>query len=136
MRRSLRRALSLPEVLGVLAMIGVLCISVTPHFLQAGKANRLSKLRFNLQKLRQKVDDYRARQGQPPGRLEDVMLPGERMPENPFHASTSKFRARRVKRTDADPPLAHEMTAMNMGGWLYNPETGGVWVDHSQHVIE
>jgi len=136
MKRSQRKGLSLPEIVGVIVMIGVLCAAVTPHFLQAHTASRISKLRFNLQKLRQQIDDFRTRHGRPPENLADALIQqDETIPENPFSVAPPEFRAR-VRQIDSDPPLPRDMTSSVRGGWLYNPKTGGIWPDHARHLFE
>jgi type II secretory pathway pseudopilin PulG len=137
-KQTLRRTgISLPEVIGVFAMLVVLSTAITPHLRQVREASRLSKLRFNLQKLRKRIDDYRNRNGgHPPAELEDAFedSPTE-IPENPFSNSYAGMR-NRTKKIDSDAPLPRQVTASGFGGWLYNPRTGGIWADHGQFLYE
>ena len=138
MKSSLKKGISIPEIIGIFAMIGILCGAIVPHLLQTHEASQLSKLRFNLKKLRQKIDDYRNRQGRPPVRLADALVDEEdspRLPDNPLSNAFEGHR-NRVKKIDSDPPLVGDVTDSGMGGWLYNPRTGGVWPDHLDHLSE
>lgn len=143
MKNSLKRGITVPELVGIIAMIGVLCGSVVPHLLQTREASRLSKLRFNLKKLRKKIDDYRVRYGRPPAKLTDLKgassepdeTPMLALPENPLSEAFEGER-NRVKKIDSDPPLESDVTVSGVGGWLYNPETGGIWPDHPKFFSE
>ena len=35
-----------------------------------------------------------------------------------------------VRRIFHDPPRVSDVTPDSQGGWLYNPQTGRVWIDH------
>lgn len=138
MRQLLKKGISVPEVVGIFAMLGVLCGAVTPHLINVREATQLSKLRFNLQKLRQKIDDYRNRHGKPPEELSRVFTKDTSqsiVPPNPVSNALEGLR-NRVKKIDCDPPSPRHVTKSGMGGWLYNPMTGGVWADHMRFVTE
>lgn len=142
MKSSLRKGVSLAELLGVVAMLGVLCMAITPHLLQASESSRRAKLRFNLEKLRQRIEDYRTRHGRPPAHPKDAYemdayetVESAEIPENPISNGLAGHR-HRVKKISADPPTIDEVTASGMGGWLYNPETGGIWADHERYLDE
>lgn len=134
MSRLLRKGLNLAEVLGIFAMVGVLCGAIIPHLFKVREASQVSKLRFNLQKLRKRIEDYQGRTGTPPKNLNEA-IESEELPENPLSTSTEGFR-NRVKRIDVDPPLPKHVTSAERGGWLYNPATGGVWPDHPRFLDE
>lgn len=136
MTRSLRKAMSLAEIVGVMVMLGVLCVAITPHFLQAGKASQLSKLRFNLQKLREKVEAFRTKNGQPPLELQEALDAGEPMPENPFSTAAHPHLRSRVKQIASQSPGSRDITPWEEGGWLYNPASGAIWPDHSLYLDE
>lgn len=141
MKQLLKRGISLPEIVGIFAMLGVLCGAVMPHLVNAREATQLSKLRFNLQKLRQRIDDYRNRNGKPPEDLTEVFKNGSppveltRVPPNPVSRAFEGLR-NQVKKIDIDPPSQQHVTKSGMGGWLYNPVTGGVWADNTRFVSE
>jgi len=136
-KSSLKKGISLAELLGIFAMLGVLCGAITPHLLHVREASRLTKLRFNLEKLRQRIEDYRSRHGRPPDHPIDAFQDvGElAIPENPISNGADGYRYQ-VKKIDSDPPAIHQVTASGMGGWLYNPETGGIWPDHERFLEE
>ena len=134
MNRLLRKGLNLAEVVGIFAMLGVLCGAIMPHLLKVREASQVSKLRFNLQKLRKRIEDYQTRTGDPPASLAEA-IDSQELPENPLSTSSEGFR-NRVKRINEDPPQARHVTSAGRGGWLYNPATGGVWPDHDRFLHE
>lgn len=134
MKRLIRKSLNLAEVIGIFTMIGVLCGAFIPHILRVREANRTSKLRFNLQKLRKRVEIYKTQSGRPPEDLSAAVKPDSGVPENPF-ASTPDF-SKKVREIESDPPIPQDVSSSGAGGWLYNPNTGGVWADHPQFVGE
>lgn len=136
MKHILKKGVSLPEVIGIFAMLGVLCVTIAPHVINVREASQLSRLRFNLQKLRKRIDDYRNRHGQPPKNLEQAFADAtEALPVSPVSNSV-EGRRNRVKRIDSDPPLEDHFTNSGMGGWLYNPKTGGIWADNKHFASE
>ena len=152
MVRRFKRGITIAELIGIFAMLGVLCAAVTPHFFEFREANRLSKLRFTLDKLRQRIDDYRQRHGFPPHELADAFAdtevpkhlrdvdnPGDDHPsevfENPMSNAAIGSR-NRVKNIQVDPPDVENATRSGLGGWLYNPTTGGVWADAESFLDE
>ena len=54
------------------------------------------------------------------------------LPENAFSEAISGCR-NQVRLIESDPPEAMHVTPGNLGGWLYNPQTGGVWIDHQEY---
>ncbi len=146
MKQLLKKGISLPEVVGIFAMLGVLCGAVMPHLINVRKATQLSKLRFNLQNLRQRIDDYRNRHGKPPEELTEVYDHRAELkkieavtdtvpPPNPVSRALTGLR-NRVKKIDSHPPSPQHITKSGTGGWLYNPATGGVWADNVRFVSE
>jgi len=149
----LKRGITIAELIGIFAMLSVLCAAVTPHLLEVREANKLSMLRFKLQKLRQRIDDYRHRHGHPPKELGDAFAESENavppdlngdhqskgnpneIPENPLSNAMSGSR-NRVKNINVDPPGVEQVTGAGLGGWLYNPITGGVWADSESFLDE
>ncbi len=132
MKRLLRKGLNVAELIGIFAMVGVLCGVITPHLLKVKRAGQVSKLRFNLQKLRKRIEAYQSREGKPP---EDVTLALETdgVPDNPLSKSDDR---NYVKRIQSDPPSGRDLSPSGSGGWLYNPRTGGIWADHPTFVAE
>ena len=83
MVNKLRAGITIPELIGVFALLGVLCAAIVPHLLEFREASRLSMLRFQLEKLRLRIDEYRQRTGQPPEKLGELFnRPTEPVPEN------------------------------------------------------
>ncbi len=160
MANKLKRGITIAELIGIFAMLGVLCIAVTPHLWEFREAKKLSALRFTLEKLRQRIDDYRHRHGQPPKELGDAFAeskldqPGgvvKRAADNassdfPIEDSCEVFEnpmsnaaigsRNRVKNISVDPPGVEHVTRSGLGGWLYNPTTGGVWADAESFLDE
>ena len=118
-------------------MLGVLCAAITPHLVEIREASRLSKLRFNLERLRQKIDDYRQRTGHAPETLDEVFgdEKTQLIPENPV-SNAAADRRNHVKIIDSDPPDLRHVSGRGLGGWLYNPDTGGIWADNESFLVE
>ncbi len=131
-----RKGINVAEVLGIIAMVGVLCGAFVPHLLRVDEADRLSKLRFNLQKLRQRIDDFRSRHGRPPSSPQEAFSeePVEAIPDNPFSVSIDE--KNRVREIYSDEPTVHQAMPAGIGGWLYNPVSGKVWPDHADFLSE
>ena len=126
--------ITIAEFVGVFAMLGVLFAAMAPHLLAVDEASRLAKLRFNLEKLRLRIDEYRQNRGSAPPRLSDA-LPGSPLLENPLSKAPAGCR-NRVKLIAIDAPEPQHATKSGLGGWLYNPKTGGIWVDHGAFLSE
>jgi len=149
------RGVSIPEVLIVTIMLFVIAASLMPFFVDAEGDEDQQIARHHLQKLRAVLDRYRLDHlGRFPKKLNDLRWPSdidgriseaadadEIYPIPPYlrslpanMASLAPFGQRnRVRQVDSDPPRSAEITPGNVGGWLYNPETGGVWIDHEQY---
>lgn len=132
-----RNGVNLAELIGICAMLGVLCGAFVPHLLKSHEASQLVKLRFNLQKLRKCLANYRERYGKPPKALAESMLesPNEPLPENPYSLAPEGFR-NRVRLIESEHPRASDLTPGLVGGWLYNPQIGAVWPDHPDFLDE
>lgn len=129
MLRVQKPGITVPELIGILALLGVLYAAVAPHWEAFRQDTQLSQLRFNLERLRTRIDEYRKQYGQPPGHLDDLCVEdGEPICENPLSLAPEKHRGR-TKVIDVDPPTTKQVTPLGFGGWLYNPQTGGVWAD-------
>lgn len=135
MSRVRKNGITVPELLGVFALVGVLCAAIVPQLLELRQATKLSKLRFNLESLRTRIDTYRQRHGRPPSKLEDIASESEPIYENPMSLAPEHLR-NRVKVIAVDPPTDGHLTPYNSGGWLYNPDTGGVWADSAGFLSE
>ena len=131
-----KTGITVPELIGVFALLGVLCAAIVPHLDDFRQATRLSKLRFNLERLRTRIDEYRERHGHPPNCLEKLSEnDGEPIAENPLSMAPERHRGR-VKIIEVDPPTAEDVTPLGFGGWLYNPKTGRIWADTKSYLGE
>lgn len=136
MRHKPKSGITLPELIGVFALVSVLCASLLPHLLEFHQATKLSKLRFNLERLRLRIDEFRYRNGHAPPQLDALFESGHEVVfDNPF--STSEVGAKnRVQVVDVHPPDRSHVSPGGIGGWLYNPSTGGIWADTEPFLEE
>lgn len=149
MKRRLRPAgFTLVEVLIVVVIMAILAATIIPQFSDSTKDAKTATSKFNLHTIRSQIELYKTHHD---GELPSATLieltqstnaagtagtgaafpygPYMReIPANPFtNAST-------VTVVENDPAEAGDVT--EGGGWLYNEETGGIWIDHTDHVTE
>ena len=136
MNKPARAGLSLAELVGVLVMVCILFIALAPQFMRADQDTQLSRLRFDLEQLRERVRQYEDQHGEPPAQLRDVMEDGELLPENPFSLAGTAQKRRAVRAIETAVPRPSDVTPMDVGGWLYAPGTGRIWPDHPDHLGE
>ena len=149
-----RRGVSLPETQLLLLLVAVAGSALAALIWGTDSEDDVFAARHNLLKLRRLVGQYRdEHQGRPPADLAHLLqssnLRGEpsgrpdvsaefpiarylwSLPENPLSEGRPALR-RSVSRISNHPAQASDVTPGNQGGWLYNPQSGGVWVDHKE----
>ena len=155
MQRRRPKGFSVPETTIVGSILTAIAVALLPFLARVNSVDEAHGVGHNLEKLRVEIQRYRADHGgvAPPS-LTHLTLASDAsgrvmpkdgqpvefpfgpylvsLPNNPSSTAPSGRRAR-VRLTTSDPPTATDLTAGNVGGWLYNPTTGGVWVDHDQH---
>lgn len=158
MRRATSQGITWTEVTIVLAIVSVIAVSVVPHFRNLSHLSKKSQLSFRLEMLRSRIELYRVdHDGNPPARLTDLMertnQAGQTMtsaadeskypygpyldyvPDNPF--SDAPDWGRNSVRCPSYVPLKLEqITPQNIGGWLYDERSGGVWADHGVYFAD
>lgn len=145
-----RQGFTLIEILIVVVIMAVLASVVIPQFNNSTRQAQLSTAQFNLQIFRSQIELYRAQHGGrlPSSNLAEMMTTTNVLGETgttaahnlgpyfrviPVNSLTEK---NVVAATTKNPPIAADVTASNNGAWLYNPTTGGVWVDHADLITK
>ena len=135
-----RSAFTLVEVLIVVVIMAILAATIIPQFTDSTNDAKVSTSKFNLHTLRSQIELYKAHHnGDLPDPLSNLTIATDadgnsggpfgpyirEVPENPFTNLNT------VTATTDNPP-----TAATGGGWLYNATTGGIWIDHADHLDE
>jgi prepilin-type N-terminal cleavage/methylation domain-containing protein len=149
MKRSARKSgFTLVEVLIVVVIMAILAATIIPQFTDSTSDAKASTVKFNLHTLRSQIELYKAQHNGvvPTGTLVELTVNTDidgtqgtgagfpygpyirQIPDNPFTNSNT------VTVITSDPAAAGDVTGT--GGWLYNATTGGVWIDHADHVLE
>jgi general secretion pathway protein G len=140
-----RSAFTLIEVLIVVVIMAILAATIIPQFTDSTKDAKASTATFNLHTLRSQIELYRAQHaGLAPATVATLVeltqstnesgIAGtgagfpygpyiREIPANPF--TNSKV----IKSTNSAAPAVGEVT-VGGGGWIYNPATGGIWIDY------
>jgi general secretion pathway protein G len=145
--RSFRHGFTLVEILIVVVILAVLAGVIVPQVSDSTQEATQSTAIFNLNTLRTQIGVYRADHlGAPPTTLVLLKMKtnaqgttsacdGELafgpylqdVPENPLVDATI---ARVVQAPASSPPTA----AVSGAGWLYHAASGGVWLNHPDHL--
>jgi general secretion pathway protein G len=149
MKRSVRKSgFTLVEVLIVVVIMAILAATIIPQFTDSTSDAKASTTKFNLHTLRSQIELYKTQHNGvvPSGTLVELTLSTDidgnqgtgasfpygpyirQIPDNPFTNSPT------VTVITNDPAVAADVTGT--GGWLYNATTGGIWIDHADHVLE
>ena len=149
MKRNVRSAFTLIEVLIVVVIMAILAATIIPQFTDSTQDAKASTGKFNLHTLRSQIELYKTQHnGEVPGNTlveltKNTDADGNQgtgasypygpymreIPANPFTNSQA------VKVITNNPAVAGDVTSGG-GGWLYNATTGGVWLDHEDHFDE
>lgn len=146
MKKPVRSAFTLVEVLIVVVIMAVLAAVVIPQFSASTEDAKKSTAEFNISTLRSVVETFKGHHNgllpahdnlnkTIPGLVGKTLADGTtdpagpygpyllEMPENPFTGQNTVSATTKTSITDTD------VTAGNTGGWLYNPTTGHVFLD-------
>lgn len=144
---SRRSAFTLVEVLIVVVIMAILAATIVPQFSDSNRDAKISTAKFNLHTLRAQVELYKSQHDgrAPTGTLVELTSrtntsgtvgTGPNFPYGPYLQSlpVNPFTNSKVVRTVAtDTPAASGETD---AGWLYNPTSGKVWMDHADYLSE
>jgi general secretion pathway protein G len=140
-----RNAFTLIEVLIVVVIMAILAAAIIPQFTDSTKDAKLGNARFNVQTLRSQIELYRSHhKGLTPGSTLAELVSttditgargaGAAFPYGPYlpHIPTNPYNdSAAIKIINSDPAQSADVTGN--GGWLYNPSTGGIWLDHATY---
>ena len=144
------------ELLVVATFVAGIAAALIPFHVHHEREDARQRTLHNLQEIRSQLRQYYAdHQGWMPANLANLMcltdingdfIRGDArpvgqtlihpylktLPENAFSEAIPGCR-NQVRLIESDPPEAMHVTPGNLGGWLYNPQTGGVWIDHQEY---
>jgi prepilin-type N-terminal cleavage/methylation domain-containing protein len=145
MHHKTRSAFTLVEVLIVVVIMAILAATIIPQFTDSTNDAKTSTAKFNLHTMRSQIELYKAHHN---GTLPDAALNKltiatdadgnaggpfgpymRQIPDNPFTNLNA------VKSIGNDPAVVGDVTGGG-GGWLFNPTTGGIFIDHADHFDE
>ena len=137
-----RSAFTLIEVLIVVVIMAILAATIIPQFTDSTKDAKSSTVKFNLATLRAQIQLYRTQHTglNPTATLVELTQLTDingaagtgatfvygpylrQIPVNPFTNLNT------VTTTTSDPLTT---APAGTGGWIYNPTTGNIWIDHA-----
>jgi type II secretion system protein G len=146
--RTPRSAFTLIEVLIVVVIMAILAATIIPQFTDSSKDAKASAVKFNLHTLRSQIELYRTQHNGTPPSATLIELTqstdssgaagtGPNYPYGPYirQVPVNPFTNKNTITTITnDPAQASDVTGN--GGWLYNPTTGGIWIDHATFYKE
>ena len=141
-----QRGFTLVEVLIVVVIMAVLAATIIPQFADSTKDAKVSTAKFNLHTLRSQIELYKSQHdGKTPSATLTELINAtdvqgntsgsgpfpygpyiREIPPNPFNNSTT------VAAPAAVPPTA----TVTGAGWLYDPTSGGIWLNDADHLSE
>lgn len=113
------------ELVLVIMIIAILTAIIVPRYLSQIPQAEIATTKANLQNIRGAIAMYRAEQGSYPATL-------SKLTDTP--STTSPYLRQIPYETCSDPDVNTEVagtTVTNAGGWLYDKNTGNVWVNKS-----
>ena len=139
---------TLIEISIVVVIMAVIAAAILPVFLDYTNGTRSEVARFNHKVLQSQIDFYRLDHdgNVPSGEMQQLTVSTNaqgdsgsgtafpygpyipQVPENSLNNSNS------VTVISNSPAQSGDVT--EAGGWLYNDQTGEIWIDHSDHYQE
>jgi general secretion pathway protein G len=139
-----RGAFTLIEVLIVVVIMAILAATIIPQFTDSTKDAKASTVQFNLHTLRSQIQLYRTQHNgtAPAATLAELMAStnasgatgtGAAYPYGPYlrEVPVNAFTNSKTITTTTEDPLT--TAPAGTGGWIYNPTTGGIWIDHATY---
>jgi general secretion pathway protein G len=139
-----RSAFTLIEVLIVVVIMAILAATIIPQFTDSTKDAKSSTVLFNLHTLRSQIQLYRTQHNglAPDAALAKLMTTtdvsgatgtGPNFPYGPYlrEIPVNAFTNSKTITTTTDDPLT--TAPAGTGGWIYNPTTGSIWIDHTTY---
>ena len=143
-RKARRSGFTLVEVLIVVVILAILAAAVVPQFSSSTQDAKFSTSIFNLQTLRAQVQVYKAQHnGVYPDTLDKLTIATSKaggtasgndsygpylleVPECPIVGSADE-----VASTATTP-----VVVTGGAGWVYNKDTGRIWINHADYLTE
>ncbi|WP_425615440.1 type II secretion system protein [Anatilimnocola sp. NA78] len=149
MKRKLRSAFTLVEILIVVVIMAILAATIIPQFTDSSMDAKTGTAKFNLATLRGQIELYKTHHGgvKPSTTLIELTQStnaagtagtgaaypyGPYLRELPVNPITN---SQAVKVVTTNPATVADCTSGG-GGWLYHAGSGNVWIDHSDFVTE
>ncbi len=141
-----RKAFTLVEVLIVVVIMAVLAATIIPQFTNSTQDAAASTVLFNLNTMRSIIELYKSQHNglAPSADLSELTTTTDRsgnkgtgasypygpylqkIPENPLTNSNV------VAQPSSVPPTS----TVSGAGWLYDPTTGQIWINHADYLTE
>lgn len=134
---------TLVEILIVVVIMAILAATIIPQFTDTTTDAKLNTSVFNLQTMRAQIETFKAQHGgKPPAQLVDLT---KKTDKNGTVSATGQYGPylqsipeetvtgnNGVVNVTSNPITASDVTSA--GGWLYNPTTGEIRINHADHV--
>jgi general secretion pathway protein G len=150
MKRKLRSAFTLVEILIVVVIMAILAATIIPQFTDSTTDAKANTAKFNLSTLRGQIEVYKTNHGglKPGATLIELTqstnaagTSGTAGPSYPYGPYLREIPANPitgsqvVKAIMNNPAVASDVTSGG-GGWLYHAASGNVWIDDATHFTE
>jgi len=149
MKRKLRSAFTLVEILIVVVIMAILAATIIPQFTDSSMDAKTGTAKFNLSTLRGQIELYKTHHSglKPSSTLIELTQStnaagtagtGTAFPYGPYIRELPAnpiTNSQAVKVITNNPPQAGDITSGG-GGWLYHAGSGNVWIDHTDWYTE
>jgi general secretion pathway protein G len=149
MKRKLRSAFTLVEILIVVVIMAILAATIIPQFTDSSMDAKRGTAVFNLATLRGQIELYKTHHNgsKPSATMVELTQStnaagtsgtGAAYPYGPYIRElpvNPLTNSQAVKVITNNPAQASDCTSGG-GGWLYHTASGNVWIDHADHFTE